>query len=357
VHNDPEVPEGGTLGLGVIGCGYWGPNLVRNFGESRRARVTAIADLRPERLAAMRGRAPEARTTTSHRELIEDPAVDAVAITTPVSTHFDLARQALEAGKHVLVAKPLTSTSAESEQLIALAAERNLVLMVDHTFVYTGAVAKIKQLLDDGSLGELLYVDSVRVNLGLFQHDVNVIWDLAAHDFSILAHLIDQPPLTVSATGASHSGSGLEDVAYVTLRYPNDLIAHCHLNWLSPVKIRQTLIGGSERMLVWNDLAADEKVKVYDKGITVGEPGDPDYYAAAVSYRIGDAWIPQLARHEALALEADHFIDCILNGARPITGGEAGRDVVRLLEATSASLREGGRPIDLETRRPAEAMR
>ena len=341
-----------TLALGIVGCGYWGPNVVRNFSEKERAKVSAIADLRPERLEAIRRRAPAARLTTRHEDVIEDDGIDAVVITTPVSTHFDLARAALEAGKHVLVAKPLTATLAEADELVALARERDRVLMVDHTFVYTGAVRKMKQLVEEGALGELYYIDSVRVNLGLFQHDVNVIWDLAAHDFAIVDHLLDQSPVRVSATGAIHSSSGHEDVAYVTLEYANDLIAHFHLNWLSPVKIRQTLIGGSKRMLVWNDLAADEKVKVYDSGFSV-EPSTEGFYETIVSYRTGDVWIPQVERHEALSLEADHFLDCVLNGAQPDTGPDSGREVVRLLEATSASLREGGRAIELDELTPS----
>ena len=349
----PGTEEPNALGLGVIGCGYWGPNVVRNFSATEGVRVAAIADLNPERLDAMRGRVPGARSTTRMEELIEDPAIEAVAITTPVSTHHELARAALEAGKHVLLAKPLTANLAEAEDLIALADERGLVLMVDHTFVYTGAVRKIKALLDEGALGDLLYFDSVRINLGLFQHDVNVIWDLAAHDFAILTYLLDGAvPQTVSATGASHSNSGLEDVAYVTLQYDNDFIAHFHLNWLSPVKIRQTLIGGAQRMVVWNDLDPDEKIKVYDKGIDQQPDTQEQAYKALVSYRIGDAWIPQVERHEALALEATHFVDCVRGRATPSTPGEAGREVVRLLEATTASLREGGRAVELAALEP-----
>lgn len=337
-----------VLSVGVIGCGYWGPNLVRNFFENPRTRVAAVADLRTERLEAIGGRYSNVRLTTDHADLVDDPEIEAIAITTPVSTHFELARAALEAGKHVLVSKPLTATLAEADELVALAAERERVLLVDHTFVYTGAVRRIHELIRSGELGDLYYMDSVRVNLGLFQHDVNVIWDLAAHDFSILTYLLDARPHTVSAIGASHSPSRLEDVAYVTLSYPDDLIAHCHLSWLSPVKIRQTLIGGSERMVVWNDLAADEKLRVYDSGITVGASDEEQLYEAAVSYRVGDAWIPRLDRREALGLEVDHFVDCVRNGAEPITGGASGREVVRLLEATSRSLREGGRAVAVE---------
>jgi predicted dehydrogenase len=332
------------LAVGVIGCGYWGPNLVRNCNENEATRVAAVADLSEDRLRAVARRAPGARLTTSHAELLADPEVEAVAITTPVSTHFELGRAALEAGKHVLMAKPMTATAREAEALIALAAERDRVLLVDHTFVYTGAVRKIRDLLDEGALGELFYFDSVRVNLGLFQHDVNVVWDLAPHDFAILRYLFDREPVSVSATGASHSGSGLEDVAYVTLHYEGNLIAHCHLNWLSPVKIRRTLIGGSERMLVWDDLDPDEKIKIYDRGFQE-QPRGEGLYKTIVSYRIGDVWIPRVERGEALASEVEHFARCVRGDEKPITPGGAGRDVVRLLEAANASLQAGGRPV------------
>lgn len=343
----PFPAPGESIRVGVIGCGYWGPNLVRNLSERARTRVAAVADLRPERLAAIERRCDGARLTTSAEEVIADPAIEAVAITTPVSTHAELALAALDAGKHVLVAKPLAASSAEATELIAAARRAERVLMVDHTFVYTGAVRRMREFVDEGVLGELYYFDSVRINLGLFQHDVNVIWDLAAHDFSILTHLLDVEPVSIAAHGACHSGNGLADVAYVTIRYPGELIAHCHLNWLSPVKIRQTLLGGAARMLVWDDLVADEKLKLYDRGIRIAEPGDETYYKARVDYRIGDAWIPQVERREALATEIDHFAACVRDGEQPITGGEAGLDVVRLLEATSASLQADGRAVQL----------
>jgi predicted dehydrogenase len=335
------------LRVGVIGCGYWGPNIIRNLCENPRTRVVAIADLREERLQAIARHSYGARLTTRTDQVLGDLSVEAVAITTPVSTHYELATTALEAGKHVLVAKPLATSSVEADALLDLAQRTGRVLMVDHTFIYTGAVRKMRELIDEGVLGDLYYFDSVRINLGLFQHDVNVIWDLAAHDFSILTHLLDIEPTAIAAHGACHSGNGLVDVAYVTIHYPDNFIAHCHLNWLSPVKVRQTLLGGSERMLVWDDLAADEKVKVYDRGIRLADESDETYYKARVDYRIGDAWIPQVERREALATEIDHFVDCIHDGGSPISDAEAGRKVVRLLEATSASLEAGGRLIDL----------
>jgi predicted dehydrogenase len=354
---DPSGACTRPLHVGVIGCGYWGPNLVRNLSENPRTRVSAVADLRPERLAAIQRRCDGARLTTDASEVVNDPDIEAVTITTPVSTHAELALAALEAGKHVLVAKPLAASADEARELIAAARRAGRLLMVDHTFVYTGAVRRIRELLNEGVLGELYYFDSVRINLGLFQHDVNVIWDLAAHDFSILTYLLDIDPVAISAQGACHSRNGLADVAYVTIRYPGELIAHCHLNWLSPVKIRHTLLGGSERMLVWDDLAADEKLKIYDRGITVAEPGDETYYKARVDYRIGDAWIPQVSRREALATEIDHFVDCIRDGVEPITDGNAGLDVVTLLEATSASLQQGGRAVELSEVISSDATR
>ena len=341
------APADAPLSVGVIGCGYWGPNLVRNLNEHPATRVAAVADLDPQRLAAIERRAPGALLTQSLDEVLAQPDIEAVVITTPVSTHHDLARAALEADKHVLIAKPMATTVQECDALIDLAAERARVLMVDHTFVYTGAVRKIRDLIDENALGELYYFDSVRVNLGLFQHDVNVIWDLAAHDFSIMAYLIDRAPVAISATGAAHSASGLEDVAYVTLHYEDRMIGHCHLNWLSPVKIRQTLIGGSERMLVWDDLDPDEKIKIYDRGFTE-EPRGEALRETIVNYRIGDVWIPQMERSEALYTEVGHFADCIRGKAEPITSGEMGREIVKLLEATSASLRDGGRQVALQ---------
>jgi predicted dehydrogenase len=330
----------------VIGYGYWGPNLARNIAECPRMRLAAVADGRPARLAEATRRAGDIRVHADGMALIEDPAIDAVAIATPVSTHFALASAALAAGKHVLVTKPMTSTLAEADALVEQAAQSDRVLLVDHTFVYTGAVRRMRQMLTEGVLGRLYYLDSVRVNLGLFQHDVNVVWDLAAHDIAIFDHLLDQTPLSVSASGASHSPSGLEDVAYVHLQYADDLIAHIHVNWLSPVKIRQTLVGGSQQMLVWNDLVADEKLRLYDRGIET--PTDErERHQAIVAYRTGDAWIPTLERHEALAMEIEHFADCILGGAEPLTGGSAGREVIRVLEAASQSLQAGGRPVDL----------
>lgn len=334
------------IGIGVIGYGYWGPNLVRNFTEATGTQVLAVSDKRTERLALVKNRYPAVHTTIDHSELISDPRVDAVALATPVRTHFDLAMQVLDAGKHVWVEKPLTETAEQAERLIEEAARRNLVLMVDHTFVYTGAVRKIRELVESDGLGDIYYYDSVRVNLGLFQHDVNVIWDLAVHDLSILDYVLGKRPNAVSATGIGHVPGAPENIAYLTLFFDGNMMAHIHSNWLSPVKIRRTLIGGSQKMVVYDDLELSEKVKVYDKGLTLDRKSD-SIYQVLVGYRSGDMWAPQVGVTEALLTEALHFRDCIQQGERAITDGEAGLRVVRILEAATRSLRARGEPIPL----------
>lgn len=338
--------EDRRLAVAVVGCGYWGPNYIRNFNENATSRVVAVVDQRRDRLDAIANRYPGIRLMTELDDVLGDTSIEAVAIATPISTHFDLVCTALAAGKHVVVAKPMASTTAEGEIMREAARAAGLVLLVDHTFIYGSPVRRIKELLDEGALGDLYYFDSVRVNLGLFQEDVNVIWDLAAHDLSIASFLFKDEPLRVHAVGASHSPSGFEDVAYVTLTYPGSLIAHCHVNWLSPVKIRQTLLAGSERMLVWNDLAADEQIKVYDHGVTMG-PDREGIYKLLVDYRMGDVWIPHLERHEALATMVDHFVDCVRNGATPVTGPDFGVRVMQMLEAAATSLRAEGQPVEL----------
>lgn len=331
--------------IGVIGYGYWGPNLVRNFSESGLADVRMVSDLRTERLNQARVRYPSIRTTERYLDLLEDSSLNAVAIATPVSSHFNLAMAALRAGKHVLVEKPFTATAEQGGRLIEEAERRNLTLMVDHTFLFTPAVRKIKDLVATGELGSLYYYDSVRVNLGLFQHDVNVLWDLAVHDLSIMDFLLGKQPQAVSATGVAHVVAQPEDVAYLTCYFADNIIAHFHVNWLAPVKIRRTLIGGSQKMVVYDDLEPSEKVKVYDKGITVSEPDG--VYKMMVGYRTGDMWAPQLAMTEALGVEARHFIECIQSGAKPLTDGQSGLNVVRILEAATASMRQHGRPVEL----------
>ncbi|HYN86218.1 MAG TPA: Gfo/Idh/MocA family oxidoreductase [Pyrinomonadaceae bacterium] len=336
------------LGVGVIGYGYWGPNLVRNFMEAPGSEVVSVSDLSAERLAPLASRYPTVRATTDYRDLLRDARVDAVVIATPVASHFELAMAALAAGKHVLVEKPLAANSEQSLRLVEEAERRGLVLMVDHTFIYTGAVRKIRELITGGALGQIYYYDSVRINLGLFQHDVNVIWDLAVHDLSIMDYVLPARPVAVSATGISHLPGQPENVAYITLFFPERQIAHVHVNWLTPVKVRRTLIGGSEKMIVYDDLEPSEKLKVYDKGVTVGQHPE-DVYELLVSYRSGDMWAPRFDTTEALRTEAAHFVECVTAGVRPETDGEAGLRIVRIMEAAEQSLRARGRLVELPT--------
>ncbi len=332
--------------MGVIGYGYWGPNLVRNFLEVPGVEVRAVSELKTERLALVKRRYPIITATPHSLDLIKDPNIDAIVIATPTSIHFDLAWQALQAGKHVLVEKPLVLTSDQAERLIEEAACRNRVLMVDHTFVYTSAVKKIKELIDQKELGEIYYYDSMRVNLGLFRHDMNVLWDLAVHDFSIMDYVLPSKPIAVSASGIQHIPGELENVAYLTLFFKDSLIAHVNVNWLSPVKVRHTLIGGSLKMIVYNDLEPTEKVKVYDKGIAVADSHEKRYQML-IGYREGDMWAPHLDVNEALLSEALHFIQCIEQGSPPLTGGESGLRVIRILEAASRSMADRCRIISI----------
>lgn len=336
------------INVGVVGYGYWGPNLVRNFSETPGSQVVAVSDLHADRLALVQGRYPAISTATDYHELLADNRIDAVAIATPVSTHFELASQALRAGKHVLVEKPLAATSQQAIQLVEDAEQRKRVLMVDHTFVFTGAVRKIRELVADNVLGDMYYYDSVRVNLGLFQHDVNVVWDLAVHDLSIMDYVLPYRPCAVSATGVSHVPGEHENIAYLTLFFAGCLIAHIHVNWLAPVKMRRTLIGGSQKMIVYDDLEPSEKVKVYDKGITLSNDRQ-GMYQMLIAYRTGDMWAPRLDVTEALQMEALHFLRCIETGERPISDGQAGLRVVRLLEAATESMHRRGQAVELDT--------
>lgn len=330
-----------TLRVGVIGYGYWGPNLLRNMAETSGAQVVACSDLDPDRLALARNRYPTLRTTTDYLDLLADDCIEAVLIATPVSTHYHLAKQALEAGKHVLVEKPLAPCAAQCQELANLAAARGLTLLVDHTFLYTGAVRKIKELIDADELGDIYYYDSVRINLGLFQHDTNVIWDLAPHDVSIMAYLLKKVPESVSAVGASHVNERVENIAYLTMLFRHQLLAHLHVNWLAPAKVRRTIIGGSKKMIVYDDMDMSEKVKVYDSGARLCN--DPDHiYRTMVEYRTGDMYAPKLDKVEALAVECAHFISCIREGTPPVSGAELGLQTVRVLEAANRSLRRGG---------------
>jgi len=338
------------LNIGVIGYGYWGPNVARNFHAAAGVKLAAVSDISEKRLALAQNHYPFIRGMKNHMDLIRSTDVDAVAIVTPVFTHFELAKEALLAGKHIFVEKPFTSTSAQARELIDLAAKKGLKIMVDHTFLFTGAVKKIKEVIDSGGLGKLLFYDSVRVNLGLFQHDVNVIWDLAPHDLAIMTHLIDRRPVALAAHGSVHFEGGYEDIAYVSIEFEaNGFIAHFHVNWLSPVKIRQTLISGDKKMLVWDDLNADEKVKIYDRGVDVksANGGKNGIHDLLVSYRSGDVHIPKLDGAEALKAEAQYFIACIENGKEPFNNGQAGLQVVRLLEAADESIKHGGKRIGL----------
>ncbi|HEY7096243.1 MAG TPA: Gfo/Idh/MocA family oxidoreductase [Terriglobales bacterium] len=325
--------------FGVIGYGYWGPNVVRNLQSLQGAQVHAVCDKSSAARQRIHKAHPNLYVTADAAEVMTSPEVDAVAVVTPVWTHFELAKQALENGKHVFVEKPFTSNVKQAEILIDLAIQKNLKIMVDHTFLFTGAVRKIKQLLQEGNLGKLYYYDSTRVNLGLFQHDVNVIWDLAPHDLSIMDYLIEASPEALVATGQTHL-NGHEDVAFITLYFPEKVIAHVNVNWLSPVKVRTTLIGGEKKMLVWNDLEADEKIKVYDKGVQI--KSQEGLYDLLVSYRSGDMWAPQLEQVEALRQELTYFVDCIANDRTPFNDGVAGLRVVKMLEAANESLSKRG---------------
>jgi len=325
--------------FGVIGYGYWGPNVVRNLASLEGSQLAAIAEISPAARSRAQKAYPDVKVTASAAELILSTDIDAIAVITPVWTHYDLAKAALENGKHVFVEKPFTSNSAQGEELIELAMRKSLTIMVDHTFLFTSAVNKISQLVEDDTLGKLYYYDSTRVNLGLFQHDINVLWDLAPHDLSIMDYLIKSTPEAVVATGQSHL-NGHEDVAYMTLYFPEKVIAHINVNWLSPVKVRTTLIGGEKRMVVWNDLEADEKIKIYDRGVDV--TNRQGVYELLVNYRSGDMWSPQLEQIEALRKELAYFLDCISTGEKPINDGCAGLRVVKMLEAATHSLSHRG---------------
>ena len=330
--------------LGVIGYGYWGPQIVRNFHNLETSQVTTVCDKNPKALRRVQQAYPEIEVSHDITHVLQSTNNDAVAIVTPVCSHYELAKAALENGKHVFVEKPFTCKASHAEELIELAERKNLKIMVDHTFLFTGAVKKIRQLINDGTLGELYYYDSVRVNLGLFQHDVNVLWDLAPHDLSIMDHLIKEKPEAVVATGETHL-NGAADVAFMTVYFPRKIIAHINVNWLSPVKVRTTLIGGEKKMLVWNDLEADEKIKVYDKGVQV--TSGEGVYELLVSYRSGDMWAPKIERIEALQNETAYFAECVITNKKPINDGEAGLRVVRMLEAADKSLKEKGKIVSL----------
>jgi predicted dehydrogenase len=340
-HLPDRAPSANTqvLRVGVIGYGYWGPNIVRNLHSLENCEVVSVCDKSRSALQRVSRMYPAVGVTTDMSDLLKAADIDAVAIVTPVWTHFELAKAALLNGKHVFVEKPFTCGTRQAEELIELAERRHLHIMVDHTFLFSGPVMKIRELVDAGALGRLYYFDSTRVNLGLFQHDVNVVWDLAPHDLSIMDHIIRDKPEAVVATGGKHL-NGLADVAFITVYFPGNVIAHVNVNWLSPVKVRTTLIGGEQKMLVWNDLEADEKIKVYDKGVQL--TSREDVHELLVSYRSGDVCSPKVEQAEALKVELEYFVDCILNGRAPSNDGVAGLRVVKLLEAADRSLQERG---------------
>lgn len=336
-----------TLKVAIIGCGYWGQNLIRNFYEVEGAELKTVCDLEEKALNKVRRRFPTVQLSQSFDEILTDPGLDAVVIATPISTHYAFAEKALLAGKHVLVEKPLTTSAARVLDLMELAAQANKKLMVDHTFLFTPAVRKMKQLIDSGEIGELLYFDSIRINLGLVQSDTNVLWDLGPHDFSIMDHLCDLEPKSVSANAVKHLHCAHHNIAYVTARFSNNLIAHFHLNWLAPVKVRTTIVGGSRRMIVYDDMESSEKVKVYDRGITLNH--DPARRERMLTgYRNGDILVPNLEPTEALRLMAQEFVNCIREDRSPLTDGSSAYRVVRLLESAQRSIEQNGREIDLD---------
>lgn len=336
-------PKASPLRVGVVGCGYWGPNLMRNFASCPATRLVAACDADSSRLQPIGRQFPATRLLNDFNSLLDDPQVDAVAVATPVGTHAALASAALDAGKHVLVEKPLADSSRAAEQLVAKAAERCLTLMVDHTYIYSPAVVMIKQLIDDGELGDLYFIDSVRINLGLFQRDVNVVWDLAVHDLAIIDFLLGRLPRSMSAAGSCHVSGELEDVAHLNLDFGRSLPASVHVNWLSPVKLRRLMIGGSRRSLIYNDLDRMEPVKIYDRGVQLGETLE-ERTGLRVSYRTGDVWSPHVQHLEPLQCVASHFEECVRTGRQPTTGGEEGLRVVRILEAAQRSIKaQGGR--------------
>jgi predicted dehydrogenase len=332
--------------VGIIGYGYWGPNLLRNFYAAGNCQVLSVADGRDERLALVRRVYPAVKTVKSADEILSDVQVDAVVIATPVSSHYELAKKALMNGKHVLVEKPMTASVDEAEELILLANARGLTLMVDHTFLYTGAVVKMKELIDNGSLGVMKYLDSTRINLGLFQHDINVLWDLAPHDISILNFLVAERPLSVNATGITHTNNDLENIAYLTLNYNSGFIAHFNCSWTSPVKIRMMLLGGDKKMVVYNDLEPTEKIKIYDTGYEYKT--DEEKNRVLIDYRSGDMYAPKLQVSEALSSMANDFLQSILNKTKPLSDYSIGYDVVKILQASSKSLKENGKEIFID---------
>jgi predicted dehydrogenase len=348
--------QSSQIGVGIIGYGYWGPNLVRNFAGIPSASVVGVSDLDPAKLAAVKRSYPGVIATENYENLLKDSRIDVIAIATPVNTHYELARLALRAGKHVLVEKPLAQSSDLVRRLIDEADRRRLTLMVDHTFLYTPAVQKIRELILSDELGEVYYYDSTRSSLGLFQNDANVIWDLAVHDISIIQHILAEDPIAVSATGSCHVAGSPENMAHITLFFESRCVAHVSVNWLSPIKVRQTFVGGSKKMIVYDDLEPTEKIKVYDKGITLTS-GSENANQFRIGYRAGDMWSPHISTKEALQTEAEHFIECVRTGSEPLSNGLSGLRVIEILEAASRSIADQGQPVRLKQRRRIPELR
>ncbi len=334
--------------MGVIGCGYWGPNLIRNFHNNPEVEIVAIADIDSDRLTRVGGLYPNATQTADHRDIVNDPSVDAVVVATPVSSHYPLGMDVLQSGKHLFLEKPMAASAEECRRLNDAADKGGLVIMVGHTFLFAPAVRKIKALMADGDLGDIYYVSITRVNLGIFQKDVNVVWDLAPHDVAMLNHLFGANPTVVSATGRSYVQveKGIEDVAFVTLEYPGRQIAHIHVSWLDPNKIRQMTFVGSRKMLVYDDVSPTEKIKVYDKGVEI-QPHYDSFGEFQLQLRSGDIFSPRVDMAEPLKIEAQHFVDVIKGDAEAITSGQQGLEVVEVLEKACQSIKDDGQPVEL----------
>lgn len=334
------------INIGIIGYGYWGPNLLRNFMELPHARVRMVADLDPNKRELVERRYPGVQTTSDVQALFQDPEIDAIAVATPVNSHFELGMSALKAGKHLWLEKPMSETSLQARMLVNEADKRGLTLIVDHTFIYTGAVRKMREIVGAGDLGQIYYYDATRVNLGLFQKDVNVISDLAVHDFAIIDHLFEEHPTAVSASGVNHFPGTPENLAYISLFYDSGMIAHINVSWLAPVKVRNILVGGSNKMITYDDLEPSEKVKVYDKGVSFTD--DPaKIHEMRVGYRTGDMWAPKLDSAEALRIAGQEWIDCIIEKKVPTADGQLGLRVVEIIEAATSSMRGRGETIHL----------
>ena len=343
-----DIENGGSLlTIGVVGCGYWGPNLIRNFMNLQGAEVKSCADISEMRLQHMKGLYPSIEVTNDYMDIVNDPDIEAIVVSTPVSTHFMVAQAALEAGKHVFVEKPLTRTVDEGVTLVELAEKKKRTLMVGHTFVFTAAVNKIKELIDSGELGDIYYISTSRVNLGIFQDDINVVWDLAPHDVSIMNFVLNSRPESVTAIGHSYIRPGIEDVVFVTMRYPGNKLTNIHVSWLNPSKIRKTTVVGSKKMLVYDDVSSLEKIRIYDKGVTV-QPHYDTFGEFHLSYRYGDISIPRLDDSEPLKIECQHFIDCIEKGERSRSSGRDGLEVLLALDAADRSIKENGKEVQIE---------